>query len=384
MLRLSGRYLGRPLFTRFAYHSRRVCLLFIFTSKDCRLLALAFSWNILDFNTFNLYSCILLRKNADPFDLLCIVLMQAVTVQQEQHRRLLVLQVSCSGMPASFISRREGLDGVANHRPWDCMLFCPQDNRVDLPFDITFLKTMILCLLCCGRQLLCNRSLFADSLSCRYRRVECCLVVSRRVGSSIFCLAFSCRIKQPPLLSLPSRKIFYSSRSFIGHNMLWLSVRYFGRPLFNYLAQPRPSSTSFFSLETPFLLLITLLKIHCCFPFSEKHFVLIGITLILHSFVGCAAEADFLLITFGLVVPWLVKRLYNSRRIRFLAGMLYAAYGLQHQDCRSTLGLQSSVRNFNVRSRIQVGLIASDQFRKCMVWKRCKLWWSSLYGHAVL
>ncbi len=35
--------------------------------------------------------------------------MQAVTVQQERLRRLLVLQVSWSGMPASFISGKEGM-----------------------------------------------------------------------------------------------------------------------------------------------------------------------------------------------------------------------------------------------------------------------------------
>ncbi len=155
MLRLSGRYLGRPLFTWLAHHSQRFCSLFSFTSRDCGLLALAHYFFPLSpeisliSNTFNLYSCILLRKNVDPFDLLCIVLMQAVTVEQEHLRRLLVLQVSWSGMHPSFISRREWLGGVANHRPWDCMLFCPQDNRVDPSFGVCSLSSRRWCVVYC-------------------------------------------------------------------------------------------------------------------------------------------------------------------------------------------------------------------------------------------
>ncbi len=73
--------------------------------------------NFLDLEYFQLLLVCSTAENFDPFDLLCIVLMQEVTVQQEHLRRLLVLQVSWSGMPPSIISGREGLDGVAHQRP---------------------------------------------------------------------------------------------------------------------------------------------------------------------------------------------------------------------------------------------------------------------------
>ncbi len=93
------------------------------------------------------------------------------------------------------------------------------------------------------------------------------------------------------------------------------------------------------------------------FPFSEKQkqSLLIGITCILSVLTrGFYCRSCILLVIPQFVLRF-VTRLYLSRRISFLADMLHVPYGRQHQDCCSTLGLQSSVCNFNVRSRTRVG-----------------------------
>ncbi len=96
MLRLSSRYLRRTWFTYLAHHSQRFCLLFSFASRDFRLSALAHYFlplSILKFPFFfGILSTLTRAENFDPFDLLCIVLMQEATVQKEH--LLLVLQVS--------------------------------------------------------------------------------------------------------------------------------------------------------------------------------------------------------------------------------------------------------------------------------------------------
>jgi hypothetical protein len=66
MLRLSGRYLGRPSLTCLAHDSRQYRSLFSFTSRCFRFSALARHFHPLSpeisfiLNTFNLYSCIVL------------------------------------------------------------------------------------------------------------------------------------------------------------------------------------------------------------------------------------------------------------------------------------------------------------------------------------